>query len=186
MRRAGGAAVLTFGPDRASCEVLTFREGLLSPVAHDLLLRANAFHVAVDPEAAAAVQAEIDAGSLRVVTAMRDGRPLPGALRPADVEEIEAIVAREVLRASRFPVIRFASSSVSRTESGYDVRGQLTLVGATREVAFTARRDAGRLALELSLHQPEYGIRPYRAMLGALRVKPDVIVRAAIPVEGLP
>ena len=137
-------------------------------------------------EAAAAVQAEIDAGSLRVVTAMRDGRPVPGALRPADVEEIEAIVAREVLRASRFPLIRFASSSVSRTESGYDVRGQLTLVGATREVAFTARRDAGRLALELSLHQPEYGIRPYRAMLGALRVKPDVIVRAAIPVEGLP
>ncbi len=177
--------MLTFGPDRASCEVLTFREGLLSPVAHDLLLRANAFHFAIDLDAPA-VQAEIDAGSLRVVTAMRDGRPLPGALRPADVEEIEAIVAREVLRASRFPVIRFASSSVSRTESGYDVRGQLTLVGATREVAFSPRRDAGRLALELSLHQPEYGIRPYRAMLGALRVKPDVIVRAAIPVEGLP
>lgn len=177
--------MLTFGPDRATCEVLTFREGLLSAVAHDLLLRATTFHLAVDPDAPA-VQAEIDAGSLRVVTAMRDGRPLPGALRPADVKEIEATIAGEVLRASRFPLIRFASASASRTEAGYDVRGPLTLAGTTRDVAFTARRDAGRLALEVRIHQPEFGIRPYRAMLGALRVKPDVLVRAAIPLEGLP
>lgn len=177
--------MLTFGADRATCEVLTFREGLLSPVAHDLLLRAAAFHVTIDPDAPA-VQAEIDAGSLRVVTALRDGRPLPGALRPADVKEIEATIAREVLRAARFPVVRFASARVSRTEGGYDVRGRLTLLGTTRDVSLRVRRDAGRLATEVRLHQPDYGIRPYRAMLGALRVKPDVLVRAVTPAEGLP
>jgi polyisoprenoid-binding protein YceI len=177
--------LLTFGPDEATCEVLTFREGVLSPIAHDLLLRATAFHIAVDP-VAPAVSAEIDAGSLRVVTAMRDGRPLPGALRPADAKEIEATIAREVLRASRFSVVRFASAGASQTEAGYDVRGQLTLAGTTRDVSLLVRRDAGRLGTEVRLHQPDYGIRPYRAMLGALRVKPDVVVRVAIPSEGLP
>jgi hypothetical protein len=31
--------------------------------------------------------------------------------------------------------------------------------------------------------QPNCGIRPYRAMLGAIRVKPDVVIRASVPVE---
>jgi len=178
-------ALLTFGPDQAMCEVLTFREGLLSPVAHDLLLRATAFQVTVDP-ALPALSVEIDASSLRVVTAMREGQPLPGALRPSDAGEIEATIAGQVLRASHFPVIRFASASVSRTDAGYDVRGQLTIAGRTRDVSLTVTRAAGRLATEVRIHQPDYGIRPYRAMLGTLRVKPDVVVRAAIPAEGLP
>jgi polyisoprenoid-binding protein YceI len=177
--------VPSFGPDQATCEVLTFKEGLLSPVAHDLLLRVTAFRITVEPEAPA-VSAELDAGSLRVVTAMRDGRPASGALRPADVKEIEAIIVREVLRASRFPVIRFESASASRTETGYEIAGQLSLTGTTQALSLHVRRDAGRLSTEASIHQPDYGIRPYRAMLGALRVKPEVLVRLTIPAQGLP
>ncbi len=175
----------SFGPDQATCEVLTFREGLLSAVAHDLLLRATAFRIAIDP-AAPAVSADFEAASLRVVTAMRDGRPLPDALRPADAREIEATIAREVLRASRFPGIRFVSTAASRTQAGYQVTGHLTLCGTTRAVALFARREAGRLSAEVPIQQPDYGIRPYRAMLGTLRVKPEVVVRVTIPAEELP
>jgi hypothetical protein len=28
----------------------------------------------------------------------------------------------------------------------------------------------------ITVHQPDFGIRPYRALLGALAVKPDVVV----------
>jgi hypothetical protein len=37
----------------------------------------------------------------------------------------------------------------------------------------------------VALHQPDFGIRPYRAMLGALKVKAGVVVRASIPAAEL-
>jgi polyisoprenoid-binding protein YceI len=177
--------VPSFGPDQATCEVLTFKEGLLSPVAHDLILRVTSFRIVLDP-AAPAVTAEFDASSLRVITALRGGQPLPGALRPADAKEIETIIARDVLRASRFPVIRFVSTAAARTEAGYEVAGRLTLAGATRALDLRARRDDGRLTAEARVRQPDYGIRPYRAMLGTLRVQPEVLVRVTIPEEPNP
>jgi polyisoprenoid-binding protein YceI len=164
--------------------VLTFREGFLSAMAHDLLLRVGAFELAIDPDAPS-VSARLDARSLRVVSALRDGRPLPGALRPADVRDIEATIAGTVLRAPHFPEIRFTSTAVSRAGEGYEVRGALALCGATRELAVPVRRDGDRLRAEVTIHQPAFGIRPYTAMLGTLRVRPDVIVRLSVPGETL-
>lgn len=174
----------TFGPDRASIEVLVFREGLLSAVGHDLVLRATSFEIAVEADRPAA-SARIDAASLRVASAMRDGRPLPaGALSASDVREIEATIAGTVLRVRRFPEIRFQSTAVSRRDDGLEVRGTLALAGRDREVALVARREGDRLVAEVRLHQPDFDIAPHRAMLGALRVKADVVVRAAVPAEG--
>ena len=34
---------------------------------------------------------------------------------------------------------------------------------------------------ELKLHQPDFGIKPYSAALGALKVKPDILVRVSVP-----
>jgi polyisoprenoid-binding protein YceI len=185
MAEPTGERANVFGPDAASCEVFTFREGMLSAVAHDLRLRVGSFEIAVDP-AGSAVSARFDPASLRVESAMRDGRPLPGALRPADAREIEATIAATVLRAARFPELRFASSEVvRRQDGGYDVRGTLTLAGASRPLAFPVRREGERLVAEVTLHQPSFGIRPYSAMLGTLRVKPDVLVRVALPAGGL-
>lgn len=179
----------TVGPDRASCEVLVFREGVLSAVGHDLLLRATAFEIAVDLEAPSA-SARIDARSLRVVSAFRDGRPLPGALSASDVQEIESTIAAKVLRAQRFPEIGFASTEVRDSAQGSAqpgesrvVRGTLALCGVTREISFVARGEGERRVAEVRIHQPAFGIQPYRAMLGALRVKPDVVVRVAVPAD---
>jgi polyisoprenoid-binding protein YceI len=160
--------------------VLVFRDGLLSAVGHDLLLRATAFEVALDPDTPA-VSARIDARSLRVVTAMRDGRVLRDALRPAEISDIEQAIATEVLRTARFPEIRFVSTEVHPTDGGYDVQGSLSLAGTTRPLVLGIRREQGRFVTEVTLHQPDFGVKPYRAMLGALRVKPDVVVRASVP-----
>lgn len=176
---------MIFGPaGGATLEVLTFREGVLAAAAHDLLLRASEFEIAVDP-AGPSVEARVVAASLRVVGALRDGRALPGALSPADVRDIERTIASTVLGASRFPEIRFVSAAVSPRADGFEVRGALSVAGATREIAVPVRRAGGLLLAEAALHQPDFGIRPYRAMLGALRVKPDVVVRASIPAAGL-
>lgn len=174
----------TYGPGEARCEVLVLREGLLSAVGHDLLLRVTAFELAVDPRLPA-VSARFDASSLRVVTAMRAGLPLPGALRPEDVRDIEGTIARTVLRAHRYPEIRFTSTAVRRLAGGYELQGELALAGVTRSVAFAVLREGDRLATQLPVHQPSFGIRPHRALLGALRVRPDVLVSLSVPGEGL-
>ena len=175
-----GAGPAVLGPGAATCEVLTFREGALSAVAHDLLLRVTAFELAIDATAKA-VSARFDAASLRVVSALRDGRPLPDALRPRDAREIEASIAVAVLRADRFPEIRFASTEVRRRDDGFDVRGALTLAGVTRPLELSASRAGGRLLAEVTVSQPAFGIRPFTAMLGMIRVKPDVLVRVSVP-----
>jgi polyisoprenoid-binding protein YceI len=170
----------TFGPDMATCEVFTFREGLLSAAAHDLVLRVEAFAIEVDP-AAVSVKATFDAGSLRVVSALRDGRPLPGALSAADVRDIERAIREKVLLAARYPEIRFTSTGAAPQPGGYELRGALALAGRSRPLVVAVREAAGRLEAEVPLHQPDFGIRPYSAMLGAIRVKPDVRVRISVP-----
>jgi hypothetical protein len=172
--------VRTFGPDAASCEVLVYREGALSAFGHDLVLRVHAFEIGVEISPPA-VRARFDPASLRVAAALRDGRPVPGVPSASDAQDIERTVREKVLRVERFPEIRFASSAVSRRGEEHDVRGVLTLCGTSREIAFTTRPDGERLAAEVWLHQPDFGIRPYSAFLGALRVKPDVLVRVAVP-----
>ena len=173
----------TFGPETARCEVLVFREGVLSAVGHDLLLRATAFGIAV--ETGAPRCRRLDAGSLRVVTAMRNGRALPGGLSPAT----SAKSRRQSSRPScpRAASRRSASSRAPSPERDdrYAVSGALTIAGTTRPIAFAVQREAGALTAEVEVQQPAFGIRPFRAMLGALRVKPEVRVRASIPAEGL-
>jgi polyisoprenoid-binding protein YceI len=167
------------GPERAVVEILVFREGLLAAAGHDLALRATAFELQLDL-AAPSVAARFDAASLRVHVALRDGRPLPGALSPRDVREIEKTIATTVLQARRFPEIRFASTAVSAEGDGWTIDGTLALAGVERAVRVNARREGERLVASTVLHQPDFGIRPYTAMLGALRVKPDVGVTLTV------
>lgn len=171
----------TYGPEHVRCAVLTFREGVLAGVGHDLLLRVTRLEVAVETSPFR-VSARLDAGSLRVVAAMDEaGRPVPGELRPADKAEIEATVRDVVLRAGRHPEIRFESASAEERPGGWELSGRLTIAGASRELKVPVRRDGDRLVAEVRIHQPDFGIRPYRAMLGALRVRADVVVRASLP-----
>jgi hypothetical protein len=164
----------SYDASTAECCVFTFKEGVLSPVAHDLRLRVTRFEI----EVGAAVTATFDATSLVVDAPMKDGRENPNALTAADKTKIAGQVRDEVLQASRYPQITFRSSALtSRSDGGYDLQGELTLHGVTRPLAAQTRLVDGRQRLELSLHQPDYGITPYRAMLGTLKIQPVVIVR---------
>ena len=170
---------LRFDADAADCRVFTYRDGLLSMVAHDLELRVTRLTVEVD-EAARTVAATVDPTSLRVVQALRDGRPLPDALGANDRAQIERSIAGDVLQAARFPEIRFVSTAVADAPGGFRVTGTLVLCGREQTVVVPVRRDGNVAVAEATLHQPDFGIRPYSAMLGALRVKPDVAVRLTV------
>jgi hypothetical protein len=51
----------------------------------------------------------------------------------------------------------------------------------TQRVAFTAERQGDRAIARLTLNQPDFRIKPFRAMMGALRVKPEVLLEVSAP-----
>jgi hypothetical protein len=167
-----------FDAASAECLVFTQKAGLLSGVAHDLKLRVERFEVTLED---GAISARFDAASLRVVCAQQGGRDAPQALSARDRGEIEATIVRDVLDARRHPLIEFRSTRVERQGAAARIEGSLRLRGRERPISFEAVRDGDRATVGVRLHQPDFGIRPYTAMLGALKIKPDVEVRLTSP-----
>ncbi len=163
----------------AEARVFTYKEGLLSTVAHDLELTAGRFEVDWSEDR---VTATFDLGSLRVLHAVVNGQAAPNALSAHDLEKIEQTLANDVLHTSRHPEARFESSSVTASGDGFMLRGTLTLGGRTDELSALVRRDGTRYTTELLLDQRRFGITPYSALLGALKLKPEVRVRVSVPV----
>lgn len=170
----------TYDATTATCQVFTFKEGVLSAVAHDLRLRVERFTIDLD-EAAGTVQATFSAGSLRVDCAMKNGREDFDALSDRNRREIEGNIVDDVLHAKRHPEIVFRSTKLAGEGNERRLEGTLSLHGAERPLRVTARRQAGQWVAEVELGQPDFGIKPYSAMLGTLKVQPIVRVRVSVP-----
>src|SRR5688572_26093243 len=110
---------------QADCLVFTFKEGLLSPMAHDLKIRVTSFTIEID--ASRAVKATFDTTSLRVVCARRDGVDEAGLLGDADRRKIEANIVNDVLQARRHPEVLFESTAIQARDGGFRIEGRLTL-----------------------------------------------------------
>ena len=153
--------------DASTAEVLvfTYKEGLLSAVAHDLKFKATKFTLEVEGDVA---KLELETASLRVVNGMKDGVDAPSMISSSKYPEIEEN-ARETLGAKTHPSIQFVTTEVSDSS----IAGKLTLHGQTHEVR-GAR--SGNTA-EIRFDQRTFGIKPFSAMLGALKVKPEVVVK---------
>lgn len=164
----------------AECRILTYKEGLLSAVAHDLELRVTTFTIGID-ETTWRVDARFDPTSLRVVGAVRNGVVDPDTLSESDRRTIEDTIVRDVLDAARHPEILFVSEAATGRGDVLAVHGRLDLHGHTGDLTATARREGPAWVADARLHQPDFGIRPYSAMLGTLRVRADVAVRITIP-----
>ena len=63
------------------------------------------------------------------------------------------------------------------------VEGELTLHGATRAVHGVRKDDAQSRVAEFRFDQRDFGIKPFSAMFGTLKIKPEVVVEVRIPRE---
>ena len=165
-----------FDPTTAECRVFTFKEGALSALAHDLEIGVGRFTIEVTDELA--VDAKFDAGSLTVLHAIKDGRPHHVA--DGDKRKIERTIADDVLDARRYPEIRFRAGSAARMGDGFVLGGELSLHGKTRALEVKTQLVNGKQVAEVTLHQPDFGIKPYSAMLGTLKIKPEVKLRLSL------
>ena len=170
------------GPDRGRVTVHTRKQGMLKALGHDLTLEVRDWRgtvdvSSVDPFAGTAV-AELSAGSLHVVG--------PDELGDDDRAEIRENVAGKVLHPDRHPKIRFEASL---SAVGLDLArggaarltGQLTLHGRTApqdvEVTVTPSGETLEIRGEACFAPSSFGIPPFKAPLGVLKVRDEVRVR---------
>ncbi len=163
-----------------SCYIYSFKDGLLAKMAHDLKFRVS--RIAVDTDAMGQVRGlRFDASSLELECEMHEGHERPGTFSASDRDKIQKNALEDVLDARNHPEIRFQFNTVIPEGDGFRVRGTLTLRGQTREIETVTRRDGSAQVGEVVVNQPLFGITPFSAMLGALKVKPDVLVRFVMP-----
>lgn len=192
----------------ASIRVFVFREGVARSIGHDIEIDVPSFWMDVStgpssPEQIS-IDATIDAGSLRVLGSVKGGSLDEDALSRHDKATIERAIRDDILDSSRFPTITFRSSRIALSSppgTRARIEGQLTLKGITRPLDFDAILHGGHagghtgghtgahdVSAEVVIDQTSFGIKPYTALLGALRVKREVLVRVRAPLDklGLP
>jgi hypothetical protein len=154
-------------------EVFTFKEGLLSKVAHDLCLACPSVRVRTN---GVECEAEIAVASLGVVGVMRDGKLDPDLLSPKDKAEIEGNIRNKILMTDRYPQASFSGRAISEGRR-HELLGQLTLAGKAMAVTLVVNEEASRYRGEVELIPSRWGIAPFKAMLGTIRLADRVLVR---------
>ena len=171
--RMADAGVYELGPADGTVSVRTHRTGAAAKAGHDLLLHVTAWRGRLELDsggAPTAVVFEADATSLRVI----EGTGGIQALGDDDRASIVETIDDEVLRRA---AIAFRSHSVEATSAaGFRVHGDLTLAGETRPLVVDVTAAEGTLHAAAVVVQSTWGIKPYSALFGALRVADDVAV----------
>jgi polyisoprenoid-binding protein YceI len=165
-----------FGPDNASLTIRTGRTGGAAKAGHDLVIEVQSWQATLDPEAQPALTLTADSRSLRVL----EGTGGIKSLSEGDKADIKKTIDKEVLKGCD---IEFRSSDVQETPGGLSVRGELSLNGKESPVTFDlAIAEGGRVHGSAKVAQSAFGMKPYSALFGALKVADEVEV--AIDTKG--
>jgi polyisoprenoid-binding protein YceI len=170
----------TVGPDGCSCRVHTYREGMAQKAGHDLIIDVGRWQATVEVGEDGelnSITLEVDPTSLNVLEGHRGVKPLTDS----DRTEIRSNIDKKVLGAQP---IKFSSSAVQFADDELIVQGDLTMAGSTKPARFELQLDGrGRITGTLPVTQSEWGIKPYRAFMGALKVRDtvEVVLDASLP-----
>lgn len=178
-----GAVMLTdgtyrLGPTTGRLLIRTGRAGLGRRAGHDLTIEATQWSgeavVNVGDPDGSSVSVTVETDSLEV----REGS---GGLKPltdADRAEIKRTLADEaLLHTAAHPTIAFRSTGITGTPQSFEITGELTIKGRTHPVTAHGKGNGdGLLRGWATVTQSAWGIKPYTAFLGALRLADEIKV----------
>jgi|SRR5579884_966914 len=170
----------TLSPPAGQLRVFTTHAGLVGRAGHDLELevvrwRLRLFVVDGRPRD---VSVTADPRSLRVLSATGGRRELSDE----DRADIQQRIHEDVLEGRR---IEFRSTHIENEGDEVRIDGELQLGGERRPLSFTAEVvPPDRIRGSVVIRQTDFGIKPYSAMLGALKVADELRVEldTAVPV----
>ncbi len=172
---------LRFGPGNGTLFIRTRRTGFASKVGHDLTLELTGWSAQVEvPDPAepsgAGVAATMDLSTLTV----REGSGGAVPLADSDRREIEGN-ARRILEVHRYPTATFAADQITATSTEATVTGMLSMHGSQGRVRLHVRQiPPDGLVAEATVAQTAFGIKPYSAFLGALKLQDEVAIECRV------
>lgn len=176
---AMAAETFTIVPLQSRIEIKTGKAGLLKSVAHEHLVHAEqitgsiVFDKTVLAESMIALT--VPSASLKLDATKVD---------PKDAREIEETMeGKKVLDVARYPTIQFESRELSGQETAphqyaLELVGDLSMHGVTRSITvpvtvhITGNTLIGSGATRIK--QTDFGIKPYSAALGTIKVKDEL------------
>lgn len=151
--------------------IYTYRTGLLKSVGHDLRLSLRDFEITHgDGEVSARFWTE----SIEVDGAIYEGELDRGELSSKDRAKIKGNIRDDVLETDAYPEVRFEGRYEPQDDEVYEIGGELEIVGVTNDLRMEVRRDGGRFVGGVELAPSDWGIEPYKALMGSLRLEDRV------------
>lgn len=155
----------TIGPSNGSLQVKTGREGAASKAGHDLTLGVNSWEATVEGGDSPSIKLTADPSSIEVIKGEGGAKPLGDK----DKADIKKSMDGKVLGSSQ---ITFTSSEVTDSQA----KGELSIAGNSNEVSVPLNVSGDRISGSVTLSQSDYGIKQFKALMGALKVKDEVTV----------
>jgi polyisoprenoid-binding protein YceI len=165
----------SLGPENASLQVRTYREGVAAKAGHDLIIEVTRWDATIevaDDPADWSIELNADPRSLEVREGLRGVKPLTDK----DRLEIRRNIDEKLLGSHP---IQFRSSGVRSADGGgrLTAEGELSMASSTRPLtAQVTVTDGGRVSGTIPLTQTAWGIKPYRGLMGALKVRDEIEV----------
>jgi polyisoprenoid-binding protein YceI len=150
--------------------VKTGRSGAAAKAGHDLVLEVTSWQATLAVGDSPRLELSADPTSLKVI----EGQGGMQALDDDGKADIVKSIDKDVLKKK---AIEFRSTSVEQHDGGLAVTGDLELVGKTAPLQFDVRvGDDGALRGSATVKQTTWGMKPYSALFGALKVNDEVEV----------
>ena len=155
----------SIGPSNGSLKVKTGREGAAAKAGHDLVLGVNSWEATIEGGDSASIKLTADPGSLEVLEGSGGAKPLDDS----DKADIKKSISDKVLGSSQ---ITFQSSEVTDSAA----KGELSIAGTSSSVSVPLNISGDKISGSVTLSQKDYGIKQFKALMGALKVSDQVTV----------
>ena len=152
---------------------MSYKDGMGAKLAHDLVLRATRWsgtlNVDGDPSGCSA-EVTVDPRGIEIVEA-RGGVK---SLSDKDRRDIDKNINDKVLETNKHSELKFETTSVSGSEPNLKAAGNMTIKGTTRPVNLDLTVDGTTVTAKTTISQKDFGIKPFSAMMGAIKLRDDV------------
>ncbi len=159
------------GPVQATLRIHTGRAGAAAKAGHDLVIEVGSWEATLliaERVADSSVELAADSTSLRVI----GGSGGMQRLSDEDKANIEQTIGDEVLKGRP---ISFRSTSAAGSAGEIRFEGELTIGEASAPAGFDlAIGEDGAIGARTKIEQSDWGIEPYSALFGALKVSDEL------------
>jgi polyisoprenoid-binding protein YceI len=169
----------TLGPNNGRLTVHTRKGGAAAKAGHDLAIEVTSWSGTLDLSDEPKITLSADPRSMRV----REGSGGMTSLGDDDKVNIEQTINDEVLKGTP---IEFQSTACRLSPEGdrMHVSGELELAGRRAPVTFELSLNGGHLSGSATVKQSDFGMKPYSALFGTLKVLDEVQVAVDANLDG--